>query len=331
MDYERDSIMNRTTLLTALTLAAIVITSSPTLAMRDPGQGPDSARRSGMPLYNYGPKPPAPPRIGQAGLNNQYADGMNLYEYVRSQPISSVDPQGLAAWKHTKWWNNSWKKKYRAYVATNAKSYLGRTEDCADLTMLVLIDFAEKNGLPLTFWHGSGCTYVSKSCNFSSKKDFVKKVQKGIASADMFGASGKTFNTSYDKKIKNVRPGDVYVEAGHVSLVVGVAAPGKLSGGQQYKDKTKKDVIARKGVWDWDTQSPEKHPDHLEWIYNPASTKGYRIDYLNHTGSVNRKKAELKYNRLHSDFSGKFRFWGGGVFSNYKTWDGKTPLETECK
>jgi len=32
---------------------------------------------------------------------NQYADGMNLYQYVRSNPVVLVDPQGLWSWHNT--------------------------------------------------------------------------------------------------------------------------------------------------------------------------------------------------------------------------------------
>jgi hypothetical protein len=195
---------------------------------------------------------------------------------------------------------------------------LGNTDDCANLTMLVLIDFAANNGLPVTFWHGSGCIFVSKSCKFSSKKGFIQKVQARIGAADPFGASGKTDNTGPDKKIEDVRPGDVYVESSHAALVVGVSPPAALSGGQQYygNDDFEAYVDARKGVWTWNDHSPDENPDHLEWIYNPTSTEGYRVDYLNHTGSEKRKKAEIKYNMLYTDLSGKFRFWGNDVFRN---------------
>lgn len=91
MHYERGSIMNRTTLLAALVLTAIIATASPVLATRDPGPDPGPARSSGMALYNYRPKAPTPPRIGQSGLNNQYADGMNLYQYVASNPLHKFD------------------------------------------------------------------------------------------------------------------------------------------------------------------------------------------------------------------------------------------------
>lgn len=76
--------MKRTTLLIAALTLAVIATATAAFAMRDPGAG-------GMAMYNYGPQPP---RIGQAGLNNQYADGMNLYQYVRSNPLAYLDPQG---------------------------------------------------------------------------------------------------------------------------------------------------------------------------------------------------------------------------------------------
>ncbi len=86
--------MNRTTLLTVLVLTIVAATACPVLATRDPGPGPGPARSSGMALYNYRPKAPTPPRIGQTGLNNQYADGMNLYQYVRGNPVKHLDPSG---------------------------------------------------------------------------------------------------------------------------------------------------------------------------------------------------------------------------------------------
>jgi hypothetical protein len=89
--------MKRTTLLTAALAIAVVATATPAFAMRDPGAG------SGMAMYNYGPQPP---RIGQTGLNNQYADGMNLYEYVGSNPVVRQDPMGL-------WWKKELKREYR--------------------------------------------------------------------------------------------------------------------------------------------------------------------------------------------------------------------------
>ncbi len=77
--------MKRTILLTAVVVITVTTLATPAFARRDPGAG-------GMALYNYGP---TPPRIGQAGLNNQYADGMNLYQYVQSNPTVNTVPHGL--------------------------------------------------------------------------------------------------------------------------------------------------------------------------------------------------------------------------------------------
>lgn len=73
--------MKRTTHLTAaLAIAVVFAAASPALAMRDPGPG--------------GMHGPTPPRLGQTGVGNEYADGMNLYQYCRSNPAALTDPAG---------------------------------------------------------------------------------------------------------------------------------------------------------------------------------------------------------------------------------------------
>jgi RHS repeat-associated protein len=253
--------------------------------------------------------------------------GRNLYCFVSNDSVHTVDLLGRAAWEHTQYWTPTLQNQYRQFVFDNYKKYLGRTEDCADLTMLLLLDFASDNGLPITMWHGSECLFVSKSCNFSTKEEFVNKVLSDIGSRDLFG-TGKTYNSGPDKSEGQILAGDIYVEPDHAALVVFAAWPGGVSLGQQMQNGK---IGAKPGVWEWDASVAEQNPNQLEWIYNPSSTDGYRVDYLNHTGSKNRKKAEVKYNRRPSTMPGKFRFWGDGVFSNYKNWTGTTPLAGECK
>ena len=73
--------MRRTTLETAVpAIILILVMIAPVFAMRDPVPG-------GMQLYNHGGGAPVPAA--------QYSDGMNLYQYVRSQPVTRTDPSGL--------------------------------------------------------------------------------------------------------------------------------------------------------------------------------------------------------------------------------------------
>jgi hypothetical protein len=76
--------MKRTTLLVGALAIAVIATATPAFAMRDPGPG---GMRGAM-----------PPRVGQAGLGGQYADGMNLYQYARSTPPNGTDPMGKLFW-----------------------------------------------------------------------------------------------------------------------------------------------------------------------------------------------------------------------------------------
>ena len=72
---------------------------------RDPGPGRHSSR------------------IGRNGYRNQYIDGMNLYQYVKSNPINYRDPMGLYVvrtvydngrsvrmyYRKATWWERNWK------------------------------------------------------------------------------------------------------------------------------------------------------------------------------------------------------------------------------
>ncbi|MFA7235470.1 MAG: hypothetical protein WC058_01285 [Phycisphaeraceae bacterium] len=70
--------------LLAIALAVSFSITSSAFANRDPGPG-------GM----FGP---TSSHIGHTGSASQYADGMNLYQYVRSNPTTLVDPMGTVVW-----------------------------------------------------------------------------------------------------------------------------------------------------------------------------------------------------------------------------------------
>jgi hypothetical protein len=63
----------------------------------------------------------------------------------------------VAAWKHYAYWTEHvYDAKYRKYVMHHAARYEGDTNDCADLSLILLIEFAAANGLPLTFSDNAG-------------------------------------------------------------------------------------------------------------------------------------------------------------------------------
>jgi hypothetical protein len=48
----------------------------------------------------------------------------------------------MAAWKHFQFWTDRlYEVEYRKFVMDNAAHFEGRTEDCADISMLLLIEF----------------------------------------------------------------------------------------------------------------------------------------------------------------------------------------------
>lgn len=97
----------------------------------------------------------------------------------------------MAAWKHDsqKSWNEVHYTEYRKIVAERAKSYKGRSEDCADLSMMMLMEYAAQEGLPITFEDNAGTKYRSTSDGiqfgvmtipWKSPKHFIEHVQQKI-------------------------------------------------------------------------------------------------------------------------------------------------------
>src|SRR3712207_3708469 len=72
----------------------------------------------------------------------------------------------MPAWKHsdvndcTAWETYG---NYRKYVGSKGADMRWREEDCANLSMSLLIDFAAEHGLTLTFEDNAGRRYISKA------------------------------------------------------------------------------------------------------------------------------------------------------------------------
>ena len=81
-----------------IAFATTTMITSEASAMYHPGMGRFMQR-------DPGPNAASPPRVGATGPSvrggfmprDQYADGMNLYQYVCSNPLVYVDPRGEAS------------------------------------------------------------------------------------------------------------------------------------------------------------------------------------------------------------------------------------------
>ena len=71
----------------------------------------------------------------------------------------------MPAWNHTDSWNDGYYDAYRKYVKFNAPAMKGRLEDCADLSMLLIVEFAALYGLPLTFTDNREVIYSSRAAS----------------------------------------------------------------------------------------------------------------------------------------------------------------------
>src|SRR5262249_20809463 len=85
----------------------------------------------------------------------------------------------MAAWKHdpTKSWrSNDNYAAYGTYASWWAHGYRGRDDDCADLSMKLLIDYASANGLATTFEDNAGGRYISKAGAPIAKNPFTNEL-----------------------------------------------------------------------------------------------------------------------------------------------------------
>src|SRR6266700_5007613 len=141
----------------------------------------------------------------------------------------------------------------------------------------MLIDFAKANGLPVTFELDGGF-----ETSISGKwKDDTGDFENALNKTNVFNPITVEKNTGPAiTKEADVRPGDILSEPAkgelspHSAVIIAVMEPGQAGQGQKNDNGV---YSAADGVA---TIGPDGKKDELKNIYNPASTDGYRADYI---------------------------------------------------
>src|SRR5690349_17714009 len=141
----------------------------------------------------------------------------------------------MSAWKHTQYWTPALYDAYRASVPPQARQMMGRTEDCADLSLLLLVEFAAANGLTVSFHDTKGTLYCSKATGafpatlregvWSNKDEYYSALKRHIGARSLY-----TFDTE-DVADSQIKPGDLMLSCtpsdAHAAIVFAVWGPGQ--------------------------------------------------------------------------------------------------------
>jgi hypothetical protein len=162
----------------------------------------------------------------------------------------------MAAWDHRYGWTADVYYRYRKYVMAKARSYEKSDRDCADLSVTLMIEFAAKHSLCVTFQDAADGVYISKAkglirrtpkgaeldddVTWNTKDEFLNAVLKRTSAWDLFHFNSRT--NEYGPT-----PGDLMLRAkkgwfgpisypdSHAALVFGTYRPGQAAD-SEYKD-----------------------------------------------------------------------------------------------
>lgn len=230
----------------------------------------------------------------------------------------------MAAWNHYKYWDSQMYEEYRKFVARDAPKFRGNEKlDCADISIILLINFAASNGLPTTFWDNNQVRYISKGTRqapedsrllrtreWKDKDDYTKAVLERIGSKALV-----LHNTVVNPRGPEI--GDLMAKMDHTALVFDVRP---MKGISPKVSDTKIPVFPGP-----DIAKTQLH--QTEYIRSRTSTAPVcqqHIDYLNHRG-YGKEMAELMYEadvQEMKDQRFEFRMYKPGVIDNWIDWNG---------
>ena len=227
----------------------------------------------------------------------------------------------MATWSHRAYWTPQVYGNYRRYVQANAPRLKGRTQDCADLSIYLIVEFAAPNGLPLTFVDNANVRIISKGsitvsgCRCRVEVEAFQLEVGLLPGGDHAHQREGTVVVEYRRQYGGPEPGDLMLKGDHAALVYAVYQPGSRHARAQ---DTQVPVFpgAQQAAIQPTTQEYFRDADGQ--MVGPV-TPVRRFDYLNHRGEGGKQAAELIYFAPVNDpgFSGfQFRKFNSLVLDN---------------
>jgi hypothetical protein len=259
----------------------------------------------------------------------------------------------MPAWEHKYGWRQSVYDRYRLFVRDTAKSLEGDDHDCADLSIMLIVQFAAKHNLCLTFRDGVDGMYISKASGmisgplggpyelsdditWNSQDEYLHVVQKRTSAKDLIFRNTRpnsTGPTAGDLMLRYKAADHWYRDnsEGHAALVfyyydVGVPCEDKVKNDERTypsypgDDKAKADFQQTK----YFRGDVDENNVTISRELKPPFDKDLHFNYLN-SRSNKKRNAELIYfanaRQLKED---GFDFYEYNliVTDNWKNWDG---------
>jgi len=156
------------------------------------------------------------PRLGKFlsvdPLTKSFPD-LTPYQFGSNTPIMAIDLDGLEAWIATQKWSKQDKKGYSTFAEAQLKKYTEAKlkDDCADLAIRLISEYAFEKKLPISFITANGQVISNETKEFNgvqiregNKEDFIKVAQ------DFTNAEALAKNT-YAVENKNCQAGDLRI------------------------------------------------------------------------------------------------------------------------
>jgi len=141
----------------------------------------------------------------------------------------------MGAWIHNAVWSDALYLDYRNYVKANAPKLRWQTEDCADLSISLLIDFAADKHVEVTFVDNDQNYYMSRArgapeldpyFTWKTKEEFYEVVKRKIGTAALWKQNTVKNNDGPMPGDLMMRYEDFWGGYHHTALIYEVYQPG---------------------------------------------------------------------------------------------------------